>query len=253
MKNTCRISKNSIYYPDFSAGGIITAVTSLADEALRPDALFSRKLCQTPHAALLSRESIRWLTTEKIPLPRLVLARQVHGASVKQVTEPGIHADADALFTDSKDLYLTIRTADCAAVLLYCPEVPAVGIAHAGWRGARANIVENLIQSMRDRWTVNPSSLKVAVSPHIKKCCYIVGDEFYDFFPGEFLERVNGDLYFDLGKILIKQLERQNIPGDNITVAPLCTACSEVPLYSYRKQKTAKRLLNIVSIKGDNR
>jgi YfiH family protein len=241
-----------MYYPDFSAGGTIGAVTSLADEEFRPDALFSRKLCQTPPAVLLSQESVQWLTAEKIPLSRLVLARQVHGASVKHVTEPGIHADADGLFTDRKDLYLTIRTADCAAVLLYCPEVPAVGIAHAGWRGARANIVENLVQSMRDRWTLNPSSLNVAVSPHIKNCCYIVGEEFNDFFPGEFLEHVNGDLYFDLGKVLLKQLMRQNISLNNITVAPFCTACSEVPLYSYRKQKTAKRLLNIVSIKGDN-
>lgn len=68
--------------------------------------------------------------------------RQVHGNTVHQVSEPGAFAgvDADGAFTTTLDCPLAINTADCAPVVLVSTR--GVAVIHAGWRGAKAGIIE---------------------------------------------------------------------------------------------------------------
>lgn len=244
-----QISHTTIYYtPHFSTKSTIV-LTSLAVEQFAEETP-APKANHAAYDGLLSGEALGWLQYEKIPLSNLALTRQIHGANVKYVAEPGLYEGIDGFFTDQHDLYLAIRTADCAAVMISSTETPIVGIAHAGWRGARGNIVGELLQSMKIHKPQDASMLNVAIAPHIKKCCYSVGEEFRDFFPAESLQCREGKLYFDLEKIILAQLQRQGIPRQNIAVTPFCTACSNIPLYSFRKQKTANRLLNLIAIKG---
>lgn len=243
------VSHSAIYYtPHFSAKSTI-ALTSLAVEQFAGETPVAKK-DDAAYGGLLCREALAWLHHEKIPLSNLALARQVHGVKVKYIAEPGLYEGVDGFFTDRQDLYLAIRTADCAAVMVSSTETPFVGIAHAGWRGANGNIVGELLQEMNTHQPLDVGSLKVAIAPHIKKCCYGVGEEFGDFFPAELLQRREGKLYFDLEKIILAQLKRRGIRRQNIAATPFCTACSSIPLYSFRKQKTAKRLLNLIAIKG---
>lgn len=243
------LTHSSIYYtPHFSTKSTI-ALTSLAVEQFAGETPVP-KADDAAYGGLLSGEALAWLKHEKIPLSNLALARQVHGAKVRYVAEPGLYKGVDGFFTDREDLYLTIRTADCAAVMISSTETPLVGIAHAGWRGARGNIVGELFQSMNTQQPLDTGLLKAAIAPHIKKCCYNVGEEFRDFFPSESLQRQAGKLYFDLEKVILAQLQQQGILRQNIAVTPFCTACSSLPLHSFRKQKTAKRLLNLIAIKG---
>lgn len=237
-----KVSPASIHYLSLSPNGNISGITSLAGKPPAPAP------APLSYPGLIDDEARRWLAQENIPVSRLALARQVHGAAVRRVTRAGIYPDSDGFFTDLPQLSLTIRTADCAAVLVSFPQVPAIGIAHAGWRGARENIVGRLLEEMFSHWPVDPASVQVALSPHIKACCYRVGTEFSGFFPPEVLYRRGEALYFDLEKTLLSQLAQQRIPAKNIAVAPFCTVCAPIPLYSYRRDKTPQRLFNLITI-----
>ncbi len=188
------------------------------------------------------------LNSLDLPLQKLVLGQQVHGKEVRYVTRPGVYPQTDGFYTDRQEIYLTIRTADCAAVMVAFPEIPAVGIAHMGWRGARAEIVPNLIRQMLARWQVSPSSIQIAVSPFIKSCCYEVGAEFETYFDRQFLVYRDNQRFLDLEKFLIFQLLSLNISTSQIHMVPHCTACSSLPLYSFRRSKTTKRMFNIIYI-----
>ncbi len=196
----------------------------------------------------LSSENIFWLRREGFEPDRLVLAEQIHGAGVAQAEKPSLIPGVDAIFTAKNGLPLVIRTADCPAVIIFFPEVPAVGIAHSGWRGTRSNIAGNLIKAMRAHWPVSLASIKVAISPFIKSCCYEVGKEFTQFFPPEYLGRRDGKLFLDLEKALLRQITALGIAADGVSVSPQCTFCSEPPLYSYRRQHTTERLLTVASL-----
>lgn len=239
-----KVSPAAIHYLSLSSNGDISGITSLAGKSPAP----ASAPLYHPYRGLIDAEAQRWLAQESIPVSRLALARQVHGATVRRVSRAGIYPDTDGFFTDLPQLSLTIRTADCAAVLVSFPQVPAIGIAHAGWRGARENIVGRLLEEMFAHWPVDPASVRTALSPHIKACCYRVGAEFSSFFPPEVLHRRGQARYFDLEKTLLNQLAQQQIPAENIAVAPFCTVCAPIPLYSYRRDKTAQRLFNLITI-----
>ena len=79
--------------------------------------------------------------------------RQVHGADVVLVGEPGQHAGAhaDASVTALPGAVLAVQTADCAGVLLLGtgPESVAVAAAHAGWRGLADGILQEAVAALR--------------------------------------------------------------------------------------------------------
>src|SRR5690606_7594512 len=69
---------------------------------------------------------------------------QVHGAAVwdelpEKPPRPDEAPRADAMVTDRRGRMLTVRTADCAAVLLY--DGRRIAALHAGWRGVVAGVV----------------------------------------------------------------------------------------------------------------
>ena len=72
--------------------------------------------------------------------------KQVHGANVVLVDEPGAQcgAAADGCVTNCVDARLSVQTADCAPLVLASQGL--VGLVHAGWRG----IVEGVIGATFD-------------------------------------------------------------------------------------------------------
>lgn len=246
MHNPVVVNQFSLGYSLSAPDHLIFAKTSLASQTDQPP---KPKKLPGKYGKFLNSNSINWLLAEKIAIEKLAIASQVHGSNVRYVSSPGIYRDIDGFYTDQPEIFLTIRTADCAVVFVSAPEIPAVGIAHAGWRGANANIVANLIGQMSKRWDTDPALFLVAVSPHIKQCCYSVGDEFKNFFKSQYLRRKSNQLYLDLEKVIIDQLIESGIRQENLAASQHCTSCGSLPLYSYRaQQKTANRLLSVVAI-----
>jgi YfiH family protein len=77
--------------------------------------------------------------------------RQVHGAGVVQLgaTVPDGRPEADAAFTLERGVVCVVQMADCLPVLVADERGRAVGVAHAGWRGLAAGVIQELVRCMR--------------------------------------------------------------------------------------------------------
>lgn len=109
---------------------------------------------------------------------------QIHGNEVYYAD--GAHPfeaepDADGFYTDKPGLLLTIRTADCVPVLFYSEDGRWVGGAHAGWRGAKGNILAKLYEKI----SKEASNISVIVGPSIQQKSYEVDWDFYNNFLAE--------------------------------------------------------------------
>jgi YfiH family protein len=103
--------------------------------------------------------------------------RQVHGARVVVVTEPGAHAgeEADAAVTATSGCVVAVQVADCAPIALVSDDV--VGVAHAGWRGLAAGVVPATVEAMR---ALGAGDIRAVVGPCIHPECYEFGAEDLD-------------------------------------------------------------------------
>src|SRR5579875_3709879 len=104
-----------------------------------------------------------------LPLPWTVL-RQVHGCRVVTVSEPGgcRGEAADAAVTRAGGAALAVLTADCAPVALASPE-GVIGVAHAGWRGLEAGVIEATVEAMR---RLGARRVSAVLGPCIRPECY---------------------------------------------------------------------------------
>jgi len=190
----------------------------------------------------------------------LTFGRQVHGATVAEVTRAHRgHAfdDTDALITRELATPLVILTADCAAVVLYDPAQHAVGIAHAGWRGTVARVAAATVERMREAFGSRPHDLVAAIGPSIGPCCYEVGREVIEAVSeafaddadallqepdmasaGSFRAAVNEDRkHFDLWTANERVLLDAGVDASRIEQSRLCTACRTDLFYSHRAEK----------------
>jgi YfiH family protein len=117
----------------------------------------------------------------------LVTTYQVHSATAVRVSEPWQREqspEADAMASDRTGVVLGILTADCAPVLFADSTARVVGAAHAGWRGARAGVLEACLEEMRGLGA-DLSNISAAVGPCIAQNSYEVGPEFRENFMAE--------------------------------------------------------------------
>ncbi len=127
---------------------------------------------------------MRTLAGEEIPL---VVLNQVHGNTVISITDPWDEEIkprqerqmGDALVTHVPGIALGVETADCGPVLFYDPEAHVIGVAHAGWKGARAGILQATIAAM-ETLGARRATLHATLGPTIQHQDYEVGPEFPD-------------------------------------------------------------------------
>jgi YfiH family protein len=187
----------------------------------------------------------------------LVPTRQIHRDEIVRVPGPlygcwsGQHG-ADGLITDVPGLFLMGYFADCVPVLAYDPVLRAVGLVHAGWRGALLRIAERLVAEMAGAFGTRPGDLCVGIGPAIGPCCYEVGEEVIagvEHLPEpEGLLRPGrpGHAYLDLWEANRRALLRAGVPPEQIEVAGLCTACQVDRFFSYRREGRLNGLFGAV-------
>ena len=170
-----------------------------------------------------------------------VVAEQVHGVEAAPVgvlhagtrwrtREPAL-AGIDALCTDARHLPLTVLTADCAPVVLVDAVNRVLGVAHVGWRGLAAGVLENLARQMAERYG-QPEQLQAWIGPCIRDCCYEVGPEVAERFPDD--ARLEGERHrLDMYAAVSSRLRGMGIA--QIDGLPLCTACHREWFFSHRR------------------
>ncbi len=198
--------------------------------------------------ALISPSQHQWFQQLGYNPEQLAVVQQVHGKAIKRVEHPGEWGEADGLVSDHSDVLLGIRTADCAAIFMADPTIPAIGLFHVGWRGAQQGIVLQAIRQFHQYWRIAPEQLWVAVSPFLRSCCYRVTNEFQQYFPEAYFQHKKGKIFFRFESVLHDALITGGIPSSHITMSPWCTACGELPLHSYRRENTAQRMYHWIQI-----
>ena len=174
---------------------------------------------------------------------------QIHGDRVIVADHPLQGEEADALVTRTPGLALLVRTADCASVFFYDDKVPAVGIAHAGWRGAKAGILPRMLETFRRELDTRPASLRIAIGPVICQKCYEVGEEFKGYFPGR-VEKRSGKHYLDLAGFLKQQLKDGGVPELAIHDSGRCPSCSLADFFSVRREgQNTGRIISAIMLK----
>lgn len=162
-------------------------------------------------------------------------AHQVHGRGVIHVDGSGDTGEADAIWTTVEGLAVAIFTADCFGVALIADE--AVGVAHAGWRGARAGV----IAALRDEMSGSGHEPRgAAIGPGIGPCCFEVGPEVAEQFDGYRSRTSWGTESVDLPAVIAAQLAGI----EEVWTASGCTL-HEDGWFSYRENETTRRMATI--------
>jgi YfiH family protein len=106
--------------------------------------------------------------------------KQVHGAAVADLDTANHSAPptADAAVTRMPGRVAVVLVADCMPVFLSDTEGTRVGIAHAGWRGMAAGVIENTVRAM----DVDPARVIAWMGPAIGPEAFEVGEEVLEAF-----------------------------------------------------------------------
>jgi hypothetical protein len=175
-----------------------------------------------------------------LELAGIAFCQQVHGDTVARVAAPGVHTATDALATDDPAISLLVLLADCAGLVLYAPDVRAIGVAHLGWRGATARLGEKLARSMAAWYGADPAAMTGAISPAIGPCCYEVGADVQAAVrkrfaaPERLLPAWGRGVAFDIPSAIRAQLADVGIPPSSIEDAAVCTRCKRGRFFSHR-------------------
>ena len=178
----------------------------------------------------------RSAVSEELGIPsEWATLRQVHGAEVVRAARPGHSGEGDALVTVRRGVPLAVLTADCAGVVLETDG--AVAVVHAGWRGAAAGAVAEAARYLQ--LELEGKVLRAALGPAIGPCCFEVGPEVAELFPGHRSRTSWNTVSVDLGAAL-----RAQAPGASWWSAGACTRCGP-GWFSHRGNGAAARLAAI--------
>lgn len=146
----------------------------------------------------------------------------------------------DGIITNSPHLGLLITHADCQATILYDPINHVVANIHCGWRGNIANIYEQAVCMMHEKYRSKPENLLAGISPSL-------GPQHAEFvnykteWPKKFWNFIVSPNHFDLWAIARNQLEDCGLLPQHIECANLCTYSEPENFFSYRRQKDSGR------------
>lgn len=121
------------------------------------------------------------------PLTSLATVRNVHGNKaviIDQATPKTPEHLADAMVTNLPQVILGSDSADCPIVLFADEKAKVIGLAHAGWKGAQAGILEATLEKMC-LLGAQAEQISAAISPCIAQNSYEVSSDFYQQFINE--------------------------------------------------------------------
>ena len=153
---------------------------------------------------------------------------QVHGPAVATLTAEsgyGRPPVADAAVTRERGVVCGVLTADCLPVLFADRRSKAVGVAHAGWRGLRAGVLEATIAALRGLGS-GPDDLVAWLGPAIGPSRFEVGADVRDPFcaddgddeawfvphgPGKWLADLYGLAHSRLARSGVERVQRRRL------------------------------------------
>ncbi len=172
---------------------------------------------------------------------------QVHGTGCVDAVVAVRGTEADASFSRRRGVVCAVLTADCLPVLLCDERATVIAIAHAGWRGLAAGVVEATVAAMQE-----PGERLMAwLGPAIGAQAFEVGGEvrerFVDHDPraaSAFAAEHNGKWRCD-----IYRLARQRLHGlgiGRVSGGQYCTWTDAESFFSYRRDGLTGRMASLI-------
>ena len=173
--------------------------------------------------------------------------RQVHGNAVVVHDGTAREPQADAAVAFAPGRVLAVLTADCVPVALASRDGSRIGLAHAGWRGLAAGVLECTIAALG----VPGEALVAWLGPAIGPAAFEVGHEVRDTFmaaePADaraFQLNARGRWQADLGALVRARLARLGLT--TVIDAGACTHADSARFYSYRRERDAGRMATLL-------
>jgi purine-nucleoside/S-methyl-5'-thioadenosine phosphorylase / adenosine deaminase len=202
-------------------------------------------------AVAANREHLR----SRLDLPaEPVWLDQVHGRRLLKL-DRGETGPADGAISSSEGKVLAVMTADCLPVFLTTRSGDIVAIAHAGWRGLAAGVLQAAVEAMaRD-----PAGILAWLGPGISQDAFEVGDEVLRAFTGAdpgsaaaFRRNERGRWQADLYALARRALNRAGVEA--VFGAPACTFGEPGRYFSHRREAPCGRMASLIWLeKGEIR
>jgi YfiH family protein len=171
----------------------------------------------------------------------LALNYQVHGATVNRA-EAGARGatQGDALWTDEPGVPVCAIAADCIPVALVRTQGdPAVAVAHAGWMGLLAGVLEAAAETLGGR-------VAAAIGPAAGPCCYEVGEEVAAPYRERFGDGIMAGPNLDLWSAAEQALNRAGVK--DVHRVDECTICQPDRFFSHRRDGKPRGVQGVVAV-----
>ncbi|MEM7334262.1 MAG: polyphenol oxidase family protein [Chloroflexota bacterium] len=177
------------------------------------------------------------------------LEQKKHVARVTSA-QNGEYIKSDGLITNEAGCGLSMNYGDCAPIYIYDPVNHAIGLGHAGWRGAVLDLPGEMVRAMTREFGSDPETLLAGVGPCIGVAVYEVGEVVITAVNDAFEEPEtllvkppNGPTpgsdgsrpHFDLAEANRRNLARAGVK--QIELSGLCTAERTDLFFSHRAEK----------------
>ena len=180
-----------------------------------------------------------------IDLKKLAIPNQIHSNTVTYISKGGSYSKTDGLITDNNEIILSLQTADCVPIFLFDKKNNVKGLIHSGWKGTKDKIINNAINLMLCKGSLE-SNILVVLGASIHKCCYEVGEEILNYFDEQSTYRINNKFYLSLQEQILIDLSKLYISEKNIFIDKKCTFMDN-KLNSYRRDgKSAGRMISLL-------
>lgn len=226
--------------PDWPAPPGVHALSTLRGGGLSVGAYASFNLAQhvgdDPEHVRANRSLLR--AAAKLPAEPLWL-EQVHGVAVAEHTGDAALRTlprADAAVTFGPGRVCVVLTADCLPVVFADRAGTRVGVAHAGWRGLAAGVLEATVHALG----VAPAQLVAWLGPAIGRDAFEVGAEVREAFLARdaahvaaFERNPRGRYQADLCLLARQALARAGV--DSVSGGGRCTSREAAEFFSHRR------------------
>ena len=248
--------RHAVLAPPWSgaAGVRVASTTRLGGVSSPPWATLNlgSRTDDDPHAVAANRDRLQ--ATLGLPAEPSWL-RQVHGTAAVRAGHAGGHPEADAAWTDERGVVCAVLTADCLPVVLADRSGGCAGVAHAGWRGLAAGVVEATIAALPAR----PADLRAWLGPAIGPRAFEVGDEVLEAFlesdPGAgaaFRRRIGGRWMANLYLLARRRLCAHGVTA--VDGGHWCTHGEPRRFFSHRRDGARTgRMATLVWLEGSGR
>lgn len=184
--------------------------------------------------------------------------QQVHGVRVVDADDPQLFEfnqgppAADASVSTTPGRVLAVLTADCLSVVLADQAGTVVGVAHAGWKGLAAGVLEATLQLMQAKRKMT-SGWRAWVGPGIGAQAFQVGEDVRVAFQGKGAEQAgyflpdpleSGKWRADLAGLACWRLAQMGVT--QVENSGLCTVNdSQRQFFSYRRDRQTGRMATL--------